>query len=767
MANYFKYLSPKRSEPRSSETEAKVWYKSDLSFRLALGFVFILITLLLFPRAESLKFADFKEGSISNEEVIAPFTFRVQKNPDVLARERQDAKSKVLPVFTLNDSVLTNALGLLSDLRDSLHQAAQQSLSDSAVAVSIERILRENKIILTRDLIPFFIGPSREVEKVKKGTGAADRQEFFAHLEKILKDIYVIGIINTKKSEIPNISDKIVIQSANEEQERSVNSFYEQAEAEQRLIDRLRVEFGENSDSVRVGYAMLEVFLGPNLFLDSAETERRIEEAVAQVPLVKGRILSGERIIDNHERITAEHADVLSSLAQSIREREQKSGLLSQILVWVGECMLIICTLVPFVLFLYFHRFRVWNDRRMLFIFGSSMLFVVVTAYLVLQYGLPKYLIPFAIVPMIVTSYQDTRSGFFVGFSISLLVGAQFGFDYELTLVGMVVSAASIVAFGFSKYRKRLVNATLILGLAYILGITAVGIIKYVSLNDLGNNLMAALGAAILSPILAYGFIMLFDFVFDVASEFKLIELSDLNNPLLKMISLRAPGSYHHSLQVSNLTEAAAEAIGANALLAKVGAYYHDIGKMFMPEYFVENQLGGKNPHDRLSPRLSSLILINHVRKGYEFARQNNLPSIVCDFILEHHGNSLMKFFYQKAKESAKDKDLEILESDFRYPGNRPRSRETGIMMLADSVEAMIRSIKEPTLGKIKNAVRNLVEDKVQSGDLDECPLTVSELAIIVDTFSNILMGIHHERIEYPNQKKMINKPSKVMVAEV
>lgn len=221
------------------------------------------------------------------------------------------------------------------------------------------------------------------------------------------------------------------------------------------------------------------------------------------------------------------------------------------------------------------------------------------------------------------------------------------------------------------------------------------------------------------------------------------------------MMSLRSPGSYHHSLQVSNLTESAAEAIGANALLAKVGAYYHDLGKMFMPEYFVENQFNGKNPHDRLSPRLSSLILINHVRKGYEFAKHNKLPSVVSDFILEHHGQSLMKFFYEKAKENTKSKNIEILESDFRYPGNRPKTRETGILMLADSAEAMVRSIKDPNLGKIRNAVKNIVNDRFHTGDLDNCPLTVKELRIIIDTFSNILTGIHHDRVEYPGQKKM------------
>jgi putative nucleotidyltransferase with HDIG domain len=385
------------------------------------------------------------------------------------------------------------------------------------------------------------------------------------------------------------------------------------------------------------------------------------------------------------------------------------------------------------------------------------MLFVVVLSAVILHYQYPKYLIPIAAVPIIITSYQDTRTGFFVGLSLSLLIGAQNGIDFEIALIGMLTCTSAIFALGISKYRKRLANSTIFIFIAYFIGITVFGIIRYVSFSEIAAFWGSAAITSIFASMVAYGFIMLFDAVFDVASEFKLIELSDLNNPLLKLLSMRAPGSYHHSIQVSNVSEAAAEAIGANALLTKVGAYYHDIGKMFKPEYFVENQRGGKNPHDRLSPRLSSLILINHVRKGYEFAKQNKLPTMVCKFIVEHHGSSLMKFFYEKAKEKSDDKD--ILETDFRYPGTKPQSKETGILMLADSVEATVRSIKEPTLNKIRNAIRNIVEDKIHSGELDDCPLTMKDIGVIVEVFSHVLLGVHHGRIEYPGQKDIIRKP--------
>jgi putative nucleotidyltransferase with HDIG domain len=389
----------------------------------------------------------------------------------------------------------------------------------------------------------------------------------------------------------------------------------------------------------------------------------------------------------------------------------------------------------------------------------SSMLFVVIISAITLNYQEPflKYLIPVAAVPIIITSYQDTRTGIFVGLSLSLLIGAQNGNDFELVLIGILTSAAAILALGFSRYRKRLANSTLFILLAYFFTIAVFGIIRYENINNIATSWGAAFISSVLASMIAYSFIMIFDAIFDVASEFKLIELSDLNNPLLKMFSIRSPGSYHHSLQVSNISESAAEAIGANALLTKVGAYYHDLGKMFMPEYFVENQKGGSNPHDRLAPRISSLILINHVRKGYEFAKENKLPTVVCKFITEHHGSSLMQFFYDKAqKESGND---EVLETDFRYPGTKPTSKETGILMLADSVEATVRSIKEPTLGKVRNAIRNVVDGKIHSGELEDCPLTMKDLGTIVEVFSNVLLGIHHDRLEYPGHQDLFKRP--------
>ena len=758
MANFFKHTA-NRTDGKPAKPEKAAWYSTDAFYRAALAAAFVLLALLFFPRAESTKFAELKEGSISNQEIIAPFTFYVEKSEEELRAEREAARRAVLPVFNHVDSIEVTQLKAFRQLETAIQDTLLSPLPDSVRKDRLIILLNRHRIAIGEEYLDFFFkGTSpRRSRRSKKPFS-----KYFTRLEELLRELYRAGILNVNKDAVRNTQNSISVVENGKEIQKKLSEVFELEEARRYLIDKLRSLYGANSDSVKVAYALLDVHLKPNYYFDEEKTSARIKEAVAKISKYKGTVLAGERIIDSHQRVTKEHVEILRSLARELRKRRSKTSIFLDILLWFGKIFLIVLTQIPLVLFLYFHRRNVWKDRRLLFIIAAAMLSVVVLAYAVMHYGLPKYLIPAPLVAIVVTSYLDTRTGFFSALGISLLVAAQLGLDFDFALVGTLAGTAAIVALGFAKYRKKLANATLLLWPVFLLSIGVLGILRFQSFHDLLRLWAGGLAAGVLAPMLGYGFILIFDSAFDVASEFKLIELSDLNHPLLKMFAMRAPGSYHHSLQVSTLAEAAAEAIGANALLVRVGAYYHDIGKMFMPEYFVENQRSGKNPHDRLAPRISALILLNHVRKGYEFARENGLPTVVCNFIVEHHGGALMKFFYEKAKEQAKGED--VLESDFRYPGRRPQTRETGILMLADSVEAMVRSIKEPTIGKIRNAVRNLVEEKIHDGDLDDCPLTMKDLRVIVDTFSAVLMGMHHERLEYPGQKELESKTASTLI---
>ncbi|NQU07903.1 MAG: HDIG domain-containing protein, partial [Candidatus Abyssubacteria bacterium] len=259
-----------------------------------------------------------------------------------------------------------------------------------------------------------------------------------------------------------------------------------------------------------------------------------------------------------------------------------------------------------------------------------------------------------------------------------------------------------------------------------------------------GNGLITAIG-------IVPGSLIPLESIFGIATSIRLLELSDLNHPLLKRMAMQAPGTYHHSLMVGNMAEAAAEEIGANSLLARVGSYYHDVGKMNKPLYFSENQRGAKNRHDELTPNMSALILTAHAKEGVELAREQRLNQPIIDFIEQHHGTSLMPFFYQKAMEQ--DQTHSVEEDNFRYAGPRPQSRETAICMLADSVEAASRSLSNPTHGHIKAMVEKIINNKFVDSQLDECDLTLKDLHGIADSFVRVLAGYLHSRVEYPEEQ--------------
>jgi len=252
--------------------------------------------------------------------------------------------------------------------------------------------------------------------------------------------------------------------------------------------------------------------------------------------------------------------------------------------------------------------------------------------------------------------------------------------------------------------------------------------------------------------VIAFGLLIFYEKVFKVTTDLTLLELSDFNHPLLKELSSKAPGTFHHSIIMGNLSEAAAESIGANSILARVGCYYHDIGKMSKPQFFIENQLDQNNKHNELNPTMSTKIIISHVRDGIEMAKKHKLPQQIIDFIPMHHGTTLVAYFYDKAQSSSKE---EISDQTYRYPGPKPQTKETGIVMLADAIEASTRTIEEPSPQKLENNIREVIRRRFMEGELDECDLTLKDLTKIKDSFLKILVGIHHHRLKYPDMNQL------------
>ncbi len=393
---------------------------------------------------------------------------------------------------------------------------------------------------------------------------------------------------------------------------------------------------------------------------------------------------------------------------------------------------------------------------RMFLNLGLLITLMIFTTNAILEYTkLSVFYIPVAGMSMLVMLlFNDLQIAFIMSFLFSILVSLISGGDFGMMLIFFIGSLAGIYSVRGSRTRGQLMIAGLIVSIIHLICLFLVHP-KFSLLfhNDfISQQFYPLIINGFLCVILVLGTLKIFESLFCVLTNYSLLELSDFNQPLLKRMVIEAPGTYHHSILVSNLSEAGADAIGANALLTRVGAYYHDIGKMVKPEYFTENQLIGGNKHDNIEPTMSRLVILNHVKEGIELAKKNNLNQLIIDFIPQHHGTSIIHFFHQKAVE-ASEGGKPVDESDFRYPGPKPQIRETAIVLLADSVEGAVRALDETNPKKIEATVKKIINNKFIDGQLDECNLTLKEIDKISSTFTRVLSAMYHGRIKYPEKK--------------
>ena len=382
---------------------------------------------------------------------------------------------------------------------------------------------------------------------------------------------------------------------------------------------------------------------------------------------------------------------------------------------------------------------------------GFLLTLLFFTTHLIQQYAsFSNLYIPLAAWPMLtMLLYNDLELSSMMSFIASSFVALLVGWNLHFMLIFFISGLFGAYVVADSRTRGRLIEAGLLVGLIQVIG--ALLIYQQLNMDVMMEYFKPLLLNGLIASIIVIPTLKIFESLFGVMSNFTLLELSDsTNQPLLKRMVIEAPGTYHHTLIVSNLAEAAAESIGAHGLLARVGAYYHDIGKLIKPEYFTENQMMSANVHDSLEPSMSRLVVLNHVKEGIELAKKNKLNHKIIDFIPQHHGTSLMHYFYQRALEESKE---DIAEESYRYPGPKPQSRETAIVLLADSVEGATRALDEHTPVKIEEVVRKVVNNKFIDGQLDECTLTLKEIDGICKTFTRVLSAMYHGRVKYPEKK--------------
>lgn len=713
--------------------------------------VIFIITLML-PKGKSYKYTDLKEKEVYlGEQIIAPFTFAINKTDEEYKKDLQRAEDEVLPAFAKKDSICDYQLSLIDAFLDSVEQIKNRTAKPTLQTQELNQLLIKNNIkFLDENWSQLFTSQASQ----------ALRQQ----LIRISRDICTVGILNVSKQELKTYESKISVLTVNEEFIEEFRRFYDAEQVKEVILAKLRTALKDDEQRIRIGYQILTTFLKPNVIYDDAETKHRIVEAKKNVPRARGTVLEKERIIDRYEKITKEHVIKLQSLAEEIAEREAGQSAILAVLRYLGKFLLITMVMSIFASFLILTRRKILDDLKRVILIAVIFTLVMFLAYHIIHFGLSPYLIPITIGSMLLTIFYDTRVGFVGTIVLSILIGSLRGMEFNITVISMFVGTVAVISVARIKTRKWLFNSIVMVVGAYIISITVMELLRYTPFRQILTYWFYGAINGFISALMVYGLQVIFEYFFDIVTDMQLLELSDLNNPLLRKLAIEAPGTYHHSLMVGNLAESAAEAIGANTLLARVGSYYHDIGKIEKREYFIENQSRMRNPHEKLSPTMSCLILINHVKKGQEIARKYKLPKEIRDFIAEHHGTNLISFFYQKALE--KNEGEEIDESIFRYPGPRPKSKETAIVMLADAVEAASRTLKDPSTSRLKGMVTAIVQERFRESELDECPLTLRDLTKIIDSFQTILLGTFHGRIEYPDQDEKLTPTKEKRIKE-
>jgi putative nucleotidyltransferase with HDIG domain len=697
---------------------------------LAMG----IILLVLRPPAEPSDIPLFDSGQVADKTILAPFTFRVMKSDALLEEERAAAATREYPVFRPRDGVLASALEKVETLQASV--TSWLSREDSLVQLEEMPTPGFTLSEATRSLLALPPDSSRLFEASKEA------------LSSVLS-----RFVAASNRDIGDFQQFVLATSDSTERVLPADSLRFKEDALLSLGTSMLQKYPNEEPLARAVYELVAPLITPTVVFDAVETARRRSVAAAAVSPIKGTLLAGEIVVEAHYRVTDDDIDELRSLRAAYAERAKTDSQIEILLPVLGHILWVGLFLAILALFLR------GLARPILAAPGdTALLMLIIAVFASVSYsarwglGLPATAIPFAMVGMLATVFFNVQVGFGLSMLSLLLAASHFRFE----IVGLVapLAGALVAVFRLRKLRRRgdfFVVAVLIFGASSLAGVTT-GLLASSSADTLLRVIgMSAANAAASGLIVMVAFPLL-ETLFDKTTDLRLLELSDMNHILLRQLALEAPGTYHHSIIVGNMAEAACEAIGANALLARVGSYFHDIGKLTKPHYFSENQTPGANPHDKLSPKMSALVIASHVKEGLKLAQQEKLPPAIVDFVAEHHGRTSISFFYKRMKEQ--NPDARVNPEDFAYPGPRPRSRETAVVMLADAAEGAVRALEEPTATRISQAVQKVMHERLTAGQLDESNLTFHDLGRIRESFVPILVGVHHHRVKYPEGKK-------------
>ncbi|MDK9698736.1 MAG: HDIG domain-containing protein [bacterium] len=690
------------------------------------------------------EFADLREGAVAPRDVNAPFDFEILKDPDRLAQERFDARRSVAPVVELNDTLLARLkqqfAALLSRIDAELNKPQTQLSTEQFISSLTETVNAEYGFFLPKDACSWIIDTYSQDQHAIT--------DAFARWRRLQTALFAQGIL---RGETEKLGLTVTAKEGINTNRREVASFILESDLQEVLLAKLR-EQEPSEEAIRTGYAMLRPFLSADWISNEAETERLRVAAAAGIPSAQGIVLKGERIIERGKRIDDKQLTILNSLQTKRDEMSVARGPLGMILPKVGTALAVFLLLTLWILFL-----LVLRPQRMRRIsdFVLGLLLVVLPLLLLTYVLLPSdwsYLyFPAGAFLMTIAILYDTEIALIATVALTGLAGLLSEGRISLVLYTALSSTTALVIVGRVSMRGHLFRATPVIFAVAVMVVSARAAFELMWSIETTFDLIAGAVAAVASPLVVFGLVFLAEKMFRVHTDLTYLELADFNRPVLRKLAFEAPGTFHHSILVGALAEAAARSIGANPILARCAAYYHDIGKLEQRDYFIENQSDQRNPHEELAPEVSADILRKHVSKGIEMARSIGLPEEIVAAIPEHHGTMVMRFFLHRAEQERGT----VADSIFRYSGPRPRSKETALLMLADGCEAVSRTLKNSTPDELRQAVHQIVKDRVADGQLDHAPVSFIDLRRTETAFVKVLDGVLHKRITYPQAKAL------------
>jgi len=693
-----------------------------------LALALAVFTYLLFPASPAVDFPVYEVGSVASDNVIAPFAFSVPKSDAELSKERDAAAATVEPVFDFVPGALDSTRRQLAAFAQTVNGAAAAA-DPRNVVIGIQQAAASQGVTLTAPEATYLAQERR-------------RTPMLGAVQRVFERWLGTGIAS--RGALDNVRGDVILRSGKDERRVSSDSI----QTFSMLISRARLIHPDPTSVIGDGiyFRLLGALFHPTIVPDAAATELRREDMRRSVPTAKYEVRVGEKIIGANEVVGREEHDKLRALHDAVDHRRATERAARRVIGAIMFDFLIISLLGLTILIF---RPAVYRNVRWLLMFAGATVIVLVGATIV-GHARPVHpeLSPVTIAAVVLSALFDQRISMIAVMVIAVLVGGQSEFrgtnGLFINLVGGAVAAFSVRVVS---RRNQTYLWILAIAAAYLTTAVAIGL----ALDLPGHEILTSAGYgalnAVVSVLVALLLLPMAELFTGIETDLTLLEWSDLNRPLMQRLSLEAPGTYAHTIAIANLAEAAARAIGANALLARVGAYYHDIGKIAKPQYFVENQAKGRNPHDKLKPGTSAQIIRNHVREGLEMAEEHKLPRALRAFITEHHGTGPIAYFLEKAKERG---GVTPDPNEFSYPGPLPQTAETAVVMLADGVEAATRVLAEPTPEKIRDVVDHIVRQRIEQGQLRDAPLTLKQLDVIKDEFVRVLSGMYHNRIDYP-----------------